>query len=130
MQDSIFTKIIKGEIPCHKIYEDAQTIAFLDIYPVTEGHTLVVPKEQVQFVWDMPDALYAAVMAASKLIALRLRDVLAVPYVGTQIIGKDVPHAHVHLIPFSASEEFWRRADMQAEPDHVALAAMARRLAF
>lgn len=130
MQDSIFTKIIKSEIPCHKVYEDAGTFAFLDIYPVTEGHVLVVPKQQIQFVWDMPDELYMAVMHTCKRVALRLREMLAVPYVGTQIIGVDVPHAHVHLIPFSTTEEFRHRPDMQAEPDHAALAALARRLAF
>jgi histidine triad (HIT) family protein len=130
MQESIFTKIIKGEIPSHKIYEDDATFAFLDIHPVTRGHTLVVPKKQVEFLWDLDDETYQAVMATSKKIALHLRDVLVVPYVGVQVVGVDVPHAHVHLIPFNDAAEYHRRADMSAEPDHAELAALAERLSL
>src|SRR5689334_21086022 len=101
MQDSIFTKIINGEIPCHKVYEDDKTLAFLDIHPVQPGHTLVIPKRQVEFVWDLDDEMYAAVMATTKKVARRLREVMSVPYVGEQVVGVDVPHAHVHLIPFT-----------------------------
>src|SRR2546428_10820249 len=96
-QDSIFTKIIKGEIPSHKIYEDDKTFAFLDIHPVQPGHVLVVPKVQVEFVWDLGREEYAALMATIQKVALRLREILGVPYVGEQIIGVDVPHAHIHL---------------------------------
>lgn len=128
--DSIFTKIIKGEIPCHKVYEDDQTLAFLDIHPVQPGHTLVVPKQQIEFVWDLDEVTYRAVMATAKKVARRLREVLPVPYIGVQVMGVDVPHAHVHLIPFSTGEEFRTIPDMTAEPDHDALAAMAARLAF
>ena len=130
MQGSIFTKIVKGEIPCHKVYEDNTTLAFLDIHPVQPGHTLVIPKQQVEFAWDLDDELYAAVMATAKKVAQRLRDVLNVPYVGEQIVGVDVPHAHVHLIPFSTVEQFRNIPDMSAEPDHAALAEMAKRLSF
>lgn len=128
MQDSIFTKIIRGEIPCHKIYEDDKTFAFLDIHPVQPGHVLVVPKNQVVFVWDLPTADYQALMGACKQIAVHLRKRLAVPFVGEKIEGTDVPHAHVHLIPFTAPAEFHRRADMSAEPDHPALAVLAKQL--
>jgi histidine triad (HIT) family protein len=130
MQDSIFTKIVRGEIPCHKIYEDDLTLAFLDIHPVQPGHTLVISKKQVEFVWDLPDEDYQAVMATAKNVGLRLRSVLAVPYVGEQVVGIDVPHAHVHVIPFSTLEEFRHKPDLQAEPDHAALAAIAKTLAF
>src|SRR5436309_15038669 len=106
MQESIFTGIVKGEIPCHKVYEDEATLAFLDIHPVQPGHTLVIPKKQVEFVWDLDDETYQAVMATAKKVARQLRDVLDVPYVGEQVIGIDVPHAHVHLIPFSTAQEF------------------------
>ncbi len=129
-QPSLFTKIIRGEIPCHKVYEDADTLAFLDIHPVTEGHTLVVPKNEIEFAWDLPDDDYLAVMLTSKKVALRLREVLGAPYIGQKVEGVDVPHAHVHLIPFSAPEEFLRRADAAHEPDHAALAELAKRLAF
>lgn len=130
MQESIFTKIINGGIPCHKVYEDDRTFAFLDIHPVNPGHTLVVPKQQVAFVWDLDTDTYQALMETSRLIALRLRAELQVPYVGEQVVGVDVPHAHIHLIPFATVAEFRHVPDMNAEPDHDALAALAQKLAF
>jgi histidine triad (HIT) family protein len=130
MVDSIFTKIVKGEIPCHKVYEDDKTLAFLDIHPVQPGHTLVIPKRQVEFVWDLDDVDYQAVMKTAQMVAKRLRQVLGKPYVGEQVIGIDVPHAHVHLIPFSTIEEYRSVADLAAEPDHNTLAEVAKKLAF
>lgn len=130
MEDSIFTKIIRGEIPCEKIYEDELTLAFLDIHPVQPGHTLVIPKRQVQFVWDMTDEEYQAVMATAKKVAERIREVLGAPYVGEQIVGLDVPHAHVHLYPFSSIEEYRHMPDKHNTPDYAALAEMAKKLAF
>lgn len=130
MQDSIFTKIIKGEIPSHKIYEDEHVFAFLDIHPIVPGHVLVVPKKQVEYVWDLDDNTYQALQAAVKRLALHLRMTLEVPYVGEQIIGVDVPHAHIHLIPFTEVIEYRNHPDPAAEPDHAALAAMAEKLAF
>lgn len=130
MTDSIFTKIINGDIPSHKVYEDDNVYAFLDIHPVTPGHTLVVPKKQVEFLWDMDDADYQAVLLAAKRIAAHIRDTLEVPYVGVQVIGVDVPHAHVHLIPFTETHQYRNQPDSNAEPDHDALAAMAEKLAL
>jgi histidine triad (HIT) family protein len=130
MTDSLFTKIINGEIPSHKIYEDEHTYAFLDIHPVSSGHTLVVPKKQVEFVWDLDDETYQALQASVKKIALHLREVLQVPYVGEQIVGVDVPHAHVHLIPFTQPIEYHAHPDDTADPDHEELAKMAEKLAF
>ncbi|HSW77231.1 MAG TPA: HIT domain-containing protein [Candidatus Chromulinivoraceae bacterium] len=130
MEDSIFTRIVKGEIPSHRIYEDEKTFAFLDIHPINPGHTLVIPKTQVQFVWDLTDEDYAAVMETAKRVALRLRSVLGATYVGEQIVGIDVPHAHVQLIPFNAVAEYRQVQDMESEPDHVALAAMAEKIRF
>lgn len=130
MQESIFTKIIKGEIPSHKVYEDDKTLAFLDIHPVQPGHTLVISKNQVEFVWDLSPEDYQALMNTVQKVAKRLREVLSVPYIGTQIIGVDVPHAHVHLVPFSTTDEFRRIPDATADPDHDTLAAMAKKLAF
>jgi len=130
MEDSIFTRIVKGEIPSHRIYEDDKTFAFLDIHPINPGHTLVIPKTQVQFIWDLTDEDYMAVMETAKKVALRLRSVLGVAYVGEQIIGIDVPHAHVQLIPFNTMSEYRQAQDMESEPDHVALAAMAEKLRF
>lgn len=130
MEDSIFTKIVKGEIPCHKVYEDDKTLAFLDIHPVQPGHTLVVLKKQVGQLWDLGPEDYAAVMATAQKVALRIREVLGPKRVGVQVMGLDVDHAHVHLVPFDTAEEYYRRPDMAGEPDHEALAAMAARLAF
>jgi histidine triad (HIT) family protein len=130
MSDSIFTKIIKGEIPSHKVYEDDKTIVFLDIHPVQPGHVLVVPKNQVEFVWDLPTDDHQALMTTAQKVAKRLREVLEVPFVGEQIIGVDVPHAHVHLIPFSKVSEFKNTPDMNVEPNHEELAQIAKKLAF
>jgi len=130
MQESIFTKIIKGEIPSHKVYEDDSVIAFLDIHPVQPGHTLVIPKKQVEFVWDLDDETYQTLMTAVKKIGAHLREALQVPYVGLQVMGTDVPHVHIHVIPFSTPEEFRRHPDMQAEPDHEALVSIAQKVAF
>lgn len=128
--DSIFTKIIKGEIPSHTIYEDNEVIAFLDIYPVTPGHVLVVPKQQVEFVWDLDDELYAKLTLVAKLVALHIRKVLETAYVGEQIIGVDVPHAHIQLIPFTNAIDFHRVVDRSLEPDHAALGRMAELLSL
>jgi histidine triad (HIT) family protein len=129
MQKSIFTKIINGELPSHKIYEDEQTLAFLNIYPSVKGHTLVIPKKQVEHLWDLEDGDYQAVMATTKKVALRLRDVLGVERVGERVIGLDVPHAHVHLVPFNTAEEYYA-PETKAEPDHAAMAALAEKLHF
>ena len=130
MNESIFTKIINGDIPSHKVYEDEHTYAFLDIHPIAPGHTLVVPKQQVEFVWDLDDATYRALQASVQKIARHLRTTLDVPYVGEQIIGVDMPHAHIHLIPFTEVSQYRHVPDMTAEPDHAALAELAAKLAL
>lgn len=130
MEDSIFTKIIRGEIPSHKIYEDDKTFAFLDIHPKTPGHTLIVPKKQVEFLWDLEDADYHAVMETAKKVALRIKEVFKPPYVGELVVGVDVPHAHVHVYQFADMEESRRVPDPDAEPDHASLAEVAKKLAF
>ena len=130
MQDTIFTKIINGELPSHKVYEDDATFAFLDIHPIVDGHTLVVPKKQVEFVWDLDDENYRLLMESVKKVAKRLREVMDVPYVGVQVIGVDVPHAHIQLVPFTRVEEYRLQADMSAEPNHEKLAEVASKLVF
>lgn len=129
-EPSIFTKIINGEIPSYKIYEDDATYAFLDIHPITPGHTLVIPKKQVEFLWDLDDATYQAVMASAKKIALHIRQTLNVPYVGEQVVGVDVPHAHVHIVPFTTVAEYRSQPDPSADVDHESLAVMAAKLAM
>lgn len=128
MEETIFTKIVKGEIPSHKVYEDADTLAFLDIHPVTAGHVLVIPKAQVEFIWDLNDQQYQAVMATVKKVGIHLREVLEVPFVAVRVVGVDVPHAHVQLIPFSDDAQLDFKPAMDAEPDHSALAELAQKL--
>ena len=130
MEDSIFTKIINGDIPCHKVYEDDTTFAFLDISPIAPGHTLVIPKKQVETLWDLDEDTYRDVMATVKKIAVRMKQQLQVEYVGVQVIGVDVPHAHVHLIPFNDVSDYHNIPDTSAEPNHGALGAVARKLQF
>ena len=101
---SIFTQIINGEIPCYKIYEDDKTFAFLDIHPETPGHTLVIPKLEVDKIYDLPDEDYDALMKTVKKISKHMEAVLGSRTLW-KVIGTDVPHAHVHLIPF---DETWQ----------------------
>lgn len=130
MTDSVYTKIIKGELPCHKIYENEKVLVFMDIYPILPGHTLVIPKQQIEFVWDLPEELYTEVMAVSKKVALRLRQILPAKFVSERIVGVDVPHAHVQLIPFNNASDLAIQPDMDGEVDHDALERMAKKLAF
>lgn len=129
-QDSVFSRIVTGEIPCYTVYEDGLTMAFLDIHPIQPGHTLVIPKKQVKYLWDLDDETYQAVMSTAKKVAIRLRQVLGVPYIGEEVVGIDVPHAHLHLIPFTTTTEFRRIPVMTDEPDRDALATMAAKLQF
>ena len=131
MKDSIFTKIINGEIPCHKIYEDERTFVFLDIYPIQPGQVLVIPKSQVEFVWELNSEDYLAVMETCRKVALRLREVFPEKIRIAQMIeGLDVDHAHVKVFPFSTPEEFRHIPDSSGEPDHEALAKVAEKLRF
>lgn len=130
MEDSIFTKIIKGEIPCHKVYEDEKTFAFLDIYPVQPGHTLIITKKQTEYVWDLGTDDYTALTNSVKKVALHLREITGKSHVGEVIEGTDVPHAHIHLIPFDAASELRNIPDRSLEPDHEALALIAKKIAF
>jgi histidine triad (HIT) family protein len=129
MPDSIFTKMVKGEIPCHKVYEDDLTLAFLDIFPITRGHALVIPKKQVEDLWDLPDDDYQAVLATVKKVALRLQKVLQPAKVGLKVMGTDVPHAHVHVIPFNDPEEFHTKVNHN-QTDHSELERLASELYF
>ena len=130
MQDSIFTKIIKGEIPCHKIYEDDKTFAFLDIHPVQPGHTLVIPKQQVDKIYDLTDEDYQAVMFTAKRVATRLQEVMNTPRIAYAVVGFDVPHAHVHLVPTTHGFPDLDPKNAVAEPDHAELAKLAEKLKF
>lgn len=111
---SIFTKIINGEIPCYKIYEDDKTFAFLDIHPETEGHTLVVPKVEVDKIYELPEEDYVALMMAAKKIAKHMEEVLGARTLW-KVIGTDVPHAHIHLSPYDETWTYGREVEMTPE---------------
>jgi histidine triad (HIT) family protein len=96
---SIFTKIIRGEIPSYKVYEDDFCYAFLDISPLAKGHTLVVPKQEVDYIFDLSEDLYTTLLANSKKIAKAIEKVVPCKRIGIAVVGLEVPHAHVHLIP-------------------------------
>jgi histidine triad (HIT) family protein len=99
---TIFTKIIKGEIPCYKIAENENCFAFLDISPLAEGHTLVIPKKEIDYIFDIDDALYSELMFFSKRISAALLKSVSCKRIGVAVIGLEVPHAHVHLIPMNS----------------------------
>lgn len=108
---SIFSKIIAGEIPCYKIYEDEKTLAFLDIHPETPGHTLVIPKVEVDKLYDLEMEDYLAVMKTVRLLAKRMEKVLGARTL-MKVIGTDVPHAHVHLVSFDPNYKYGQVVEM------------------
>lgn len=98
---SVFTKIVNGEIPSHKIDEDEKYLAFLDINPLAKGHTLVIPKEEVDYIFDLENELLANMMPFAKRVARAIDKVMDCKRVGIAVLGLEVPHAHVHLIPIN-----------------------------
>lgn len=102
---SIFTKIINGEIPCYKIAEDENYLAFLDVNPNAKGHTLCIPKQEVDKIFDLDDELYLGLMAFAKKIAKAIEKTVPCKRVGMTVIGLEVPHAHVHLIPLNMMDD-------------------------
>ena len=102
---SIFSKIISGEIPCYKVAETEDFLAFLDIYPNAKGHTLCIPKKQVDKLFDLDESTYDGLMAFSRTIALAIEKAVPCLRVGMTVIGLEVPHAHVHLIPLNGMED-------------------------
>jgi histidine triad (HIT) family protein len=99
---SIFSKIISGEIPAHKVAETTDFLAFLDINPLVEGHVLVIPKKEVDYIFDIDDETYAGLMIFAKIVAEGVKKAIPCKKVGVSVIGLEVPHAHVHLIPMNA----------------------------
>lgn len=96
---SIFSKIVNGEIPAYKVAEDENYLAFLDIFPVAKGHTLVIPKKEVDYIFDLDDDLYNGLQTFAKKIAIGLKKAIPCQKVGVLVLGLEVPHAHIHLIP-------------------------------
>jgi len=114
-EPSVFTKIINGELPSHKVYEDERVIAFLTNHPLVEGHTLVVPKKQINQIWDLDNEDYDYLWQTARKIALHLRQVMGLERVGVVIKGIEVPHTHIHLIPM-VSEQIHVNFDPEPAP--------------
>ena len=102
---SIFSKIISGEIPCYKVAETEDFLAFLDIYPNAKGHTLCIPKKEVDKLFDLDESTYNGLMAFSRTVAVAIEKAVPCVRVGMTVIGLEVPHAHVHLIPLNRMED-------------------------
>ncbi len=125
---SIFTRIVKGEIPCHKIAEDERFLAFLDIDPLREGHTLVIPKVEVDQLFDLEDELLAGILPFAKDVARKIKTVVPCERIGLTVIGLEVPHAHIHLIPIDGIHdmEFSRPKLKLSQEEFAALAERIR----
>lgn len=112
---TIFSRIVKGEIPCYKIAENEQFFAFLDINPVAKGHTLVIPKRELDYIFDLNDDEVSAMMVFAKKVAKAIEKAVPCKRIGVAVIGLEVPHAHIHLIPIS------KEGDMDFKKEHLRL---------
>jgi histidine triad (HIT) family protein len=115
---TIFTRIVQGEIPCYKIAEDDNFLAFLDINPLQEGHTLVIPKKEVNYIFDIEDDLHAGLWNFAKKVAKALEKVIPCQRIGVTVIGLEVPHAHIHLIPLKTMFDMdFKRSKLTFTPE-------------
>lgn len=121
---TIFTKIVKGEIPCYKVAEDERFLAFLDVNPNAKGHTLCIPKNETDKIFDIADPEYAALMLFSKKVAIALEKTISCKRIGMAVIGLEVPHAHVHLIPLNEMDEM--RFHNKVKMTHVEFDSLAK----
>ena len=114
---SIFSKIVNGEIPCHKIAETEEFLAFLDAFPITTGHTLVIPKKEIDYIFDLDDDVYSRLFLFAKSIVPALEKTVPCLRIGISVIGLEVPHAHVHLLPLNsmADADFSKKIKMSQE---------------
>lgn len=115
MEETIFTKIVKGEIPCYKIAENDKFFAFLDISPIAKGHTLVITKMQNDYIFDLPDDMLGEMMIFAKKIAAGIKKAIPCNRIGVAVIGIDVPHNHIHLVPINGV------GDLNFKGEHVKL---------
>jgi histidine triad (HIT) family protein len=124
---SIFTKIVQGEIPAHKVAETERYLAFLDVNPLVEGHVLVIPKKEVDYLFDLDDEEYAELMLFAKIVASGVKKAIPCKRVGVAVIGLEVPHVHVHLVPLNQMNDInFSRAKLH--PSGEELAATAARI--
>jgi histidine triad (HIT) family protein len=123
---SIFSRIVAGEIPAHRLREDDRFLAFLDVRPIRPGHSLVIPKEEIDHFFDLPDDMLADLVVFAKPVANAIRDVTGAARVGCAVVGVEVPHAHLHLTPIDAVGDLDFRRASEADGDD--LAAMAEKI--
>jgi histidine triad (HIT) family protein len=117
---TIFSKIISGEIPAYKVAESIDYLAFLDISPLAEGHVLVIPKQEIDYLFDVEDELYTGLMLFAKIVATAMKTVIPCKKVGVAVIGLEVPHAHIHLIPMnSVSDLDFSRPKLSFTPEQL-----------
>jgi len=115
---TIFSKIIKGEIPCYKIAENDDYFAFLDINPLRAGHTLVVPKKEIDYIFDLDDKYLAGLIIFSKKIASAIKTVIPCNRIGIAILGLEVPHAHIHLVPMDTMDDInFKKPKLKFSPE-------------
>ncbi len=124
---SIFTKIILGEIPCYKIAENEHFLAFLDVFPLVHGHILVVPKKETDYIFDIDDATLSAMMVFAKKIAKAQKAAVACKRIGIAVIGLEVPHAHIHLVPMNTANDV-NFTQAKLKPSAEELAEMTERI--
>ncbi len=108
---SLFTRIVEGEIPAYKVAEDENYLAFLDIFPVAQGHVLVIPKKEVDYLFDLDDELYTGLQLFAKKVAAGLKEAIPCTKVGVMVLGLEVPHAHIHLVPMQTEADLLNFGD-------------------
>jgi histidine triad (HIT) family protein len=126
---SIFTKIVNGEIPSYKVAEDEKFLAFLDIFPLALGHVLVIPKEETDYLFDLDNESYSGLMLFSKRVAIALKKAIPCKKVGAAVLGLEVPHAHIHLVPLNSESDInFSKPKLSLTPDELSkIAAMISR---
>lgn len=127
---SIFSRIVAGEIPCHKIAETEEFLAFLDAFPVAHGHTLVIPKKETDYIFDLSDAEYIGLMQFSKKVGVAMERVIPCKRIGLAVVGLEVPHVHVHLIPLNSMDDINFGKKLKFTPEELSQTAKLIREAF
>jgi histidine triad (HIT) family protein len=118
---SLFSRIVSGEIPCYKVHETEKFLAFLDLNPLRKGHTLVIPKTEVDYIFDLDDTVLAEMIVFAKVVSRKIKTVFPCKKVGMTVIGLEVPHAHIHLIPIDAMKDMdFSGEKLKLEPSELA----------
>ncbi|GAB3905339.1 HIT domain-containing protein [Larkinella knui] len=117
---SIFSRIVTGEIPAHKIAETDDYLAFLDVFPIVRGHTLVIPKKEIDYLFDLDDELYVGLMRFARQIAPAIEKAVPCKRIGVSVIGLEVPHAHIHLIPMNSMADMNFNHKLKTTPEELA----------